>query len=116
MLLKSKYLKGESQDKALYRKLLIDAEHAFSKVDSFSEMPNAVADIIKGIDVCKILDLKRKNSQLVKQQIIKSDTFKLLISSNDTEFALIFNFEKQEERENLKKYLISKDIFPMVLW
>lgn len=116
MLLKSKYLKGESVDKAVFREVLIDAEHAFSNLDSFSEMPNAVVDIIKSIDVSKMLDLKRKNSQLVKQQIIKSDTFNLHISSNDTEFALIFKFEKHEERENLKKYLISKAIFPMVLW
>lgn len=68
------------------------------------------------IDVRKIIGLKKKNSQLVKQQIIKSDTFNLVISSNDTEFALIFKFEKHEERESFKKYLISKAIFPMVLW
>lgn len=116
MLLKSKYLIGESVDKAVFRKVLIDAEHAFSNLDSFSEMPNTVVDIIKSIDVSKILDLKRKNSQLLKQQIIKSDIFNLVISSNNTEFALIFKFDKNEERENLKQYLISKAIFPMVLW
>ena len=116
MLLKSKYLIGESVDKAVFGKVLIDAEHAFSNVDSFSEMPNEVVDIIKRIDVCKILSLKKKNSQLVKQQIIKSDTFSLVISSNDTEFALIFKFEKHKERERFKKYLISKAIFPLVLW
>lgn len=46
----------------------------------------------------------------------KIEKLNLLISSNDTEFALIFKFEKKEERENLKQYLISKAIFPMVLW
>lgn len=116
MLLKSKYLKGELVDKAVFREVLIDAEHAFSNLDSFSEMPNTVVDIIKSIDVSKILDLKRKNSQLLKQQIIKSDIFNLVISLNNTEFALIFKFDKNEERENLKQYLISKAIFPMVLW
>lgn len=112
MLLKSKYLKGELVDKAVFREVLIDAEHAFSNLDSFSEMPNTVVDIIKSIDVSKILDLKKKNSQLLKQQIIKSDIFNLVISSNNTEFALIFKFDKNEERENLKQYLISKAFFP----
>lgn len=116
MLLKRKYLNGEDIDKAVFRKLLIDAEHAFSNLDSFSEMPNAVAEIIKSVDVNKMLDCKRNNSKLAKQQIFANDKFKLVSSPNDTEFALILKFEKYEERENLKKYLILNAIFPMVLW
>jgi hypothetical protein len=116
MLLKTKYLNGEPIDKAEFRMLLIHAENAFSNLDSFSEMPNTIAEIIKNVDVCKILDWKKRNIQFVKQQIIENDKFKLVSSSNDTEYALILKFEKYEDREKLKQFLISKAIFPTVLW
>src|SRR5690606_547650 len=116
MLLKKKYLEGNFKEKEIFRALLINAEHSFENPDTFSILPQSVKGYLLGLDVTKIIEVKRQNSVLAKKAIHKTTKFELLISDGNNEYALIFKFNNTEQRELLKKKLILHKIYPMVLW
>lgn len=116
MFLKKEYLEGKIKEKDTFRSLLIEAEHSFENLKTYSSLPMLVEEYFLGLDISKIITSKKNNSVLAKDKIKSNSNFELLTCDSDTEYALILRFNNVEDREELKKYLIKNKIFPMVLW
>lgn len=116
MLLKKKYLDGNFKDKSIFRKLLIDAENSFENKNIFASLPSLIENYFLDLDIDKIIKEKQSNNILVKQNLKPNTKFTLLSNNENTEFALILKFELSQHRDELRSHLISKQIYPMVLW
>ena len=116
MFLKKKYLEGSFKEKQVFRELFINAEISFENSQTFTSLPSLIENYFSELDIVKIIDKKKKNSNLAKENLIVHSNFSLLSNSLNTEFALILKFESAEQKDELKSYLISKQIYPMVLW
>lgn len=116
MVLKRKYLEREFAQKDVFRELLIHSESQFALKETNVLLPTIIKELLFSFDFKKIYFQKQKNSRFIKQFIQTNDLFEVITNDNDLEFAFIMNFETQEERDSLRNYLISKDIYPIVLW
>lgn len=116
MVLKKKYLDGSFKEKQVFRELLINAETSFENNHTFTSLPSLIEKYFFELETEKIISVKKKNSFLAKENLIVNSNFSLLTNNFNTEFALILKFESNEHRDELKSYLISKQIYPMVLW
>jgi len=116
MVLKKKYLEGTFKEKEVFRDLLMNAETSFENSQTFTSLPLLLENYFFELEIAKIIDIKKKNSNLAKENLIAHSSFSLLSNSLNTEFSLILKFESVEQRDELKNYLISKQIYPMVLW
>jgi hypothetical protein len=59
---------------------------------------------------------KEHNSKLIIPKIEKNDFFSILSHEDFTPFGLLLIFKNRSELVSLKKYLISKSIYPAELW
>lgn len=116
MVLKKKYLEGKIKEKDIFRNLLIEAEHSFENLKTYTSLPLLVKEFFSELNISKIISSKKHNSLLAKKQIRSNAKFDLLTSNSDSEYAIILKFHNTEEREELRKYLIKHNIYPMVLW
>ncbi len=116
MVLKKKYLEGKIKEKDIFRNLLIEAEHSFENLKTYTSLPLLVKEFFSELNIYKIISSKKHNSLLAKKQIRSNAKFDLLTSNSDSEYAIILKFHNTEEREELRKYLIKHNIYPMVLW
>lgn len=116
MLLKSRYLRGEMQEKDVFRNLLIEAEHSFENLETFVSLSCAVKEYMSGLDIQGMISSKKQNALLIKDLLEESTSFDILTAPEATEYALILKFTDIQSRDNLKKYLIRNSIYPFVLW
>lgn len=116
MLLKKKYLEGSFTGKEIFRNLLTSAEQSFENHKTFTSLPFLATKYLLGLNVHKIMEAKKSNSAFAKESIKENAKFELLTSTSNSEYALILKFDVVEERNKLKKHLISRNIYPMVLW
>lgn len=116
MVLKKKYLEGTFKEKEVFRDLLMNAETSFENSQTFTSLPLLLENYFFELEIAKIIDIKKKNSNLAKENLISHSSFSLLSNSLNTEFGLILKFESPEQRDELKIYLVSKQIYPMILW
>lgn len=116
MFLKKKYLSGSFKDKETFRQLLITAENSFENCKTFGRLPLMIESYFSDLDIDKIIKAKQSNSILAKQNLKSNSKFKLLSNNENTEFALILWFESPQCRDELRSYLITKQIYPMILW
>jgi len=116
MVLKKKYLDGSFKEKQVFRELFINTETSFEHNHTFTSLPSLIEKYFFELETEKIISVKKKNSFLAKENLIVNSNFSLLTNNFNTEFALILKFESNEQRDELKSYLISKQIYPMVLW
>src|SRR5690606_8544524 len=91
-------------------------ETSFENNQTFASLPSLIEKYFFELDTKKIISVKKNNSLLVKENLIMNSNFALLSNSLNTEFALILKFKSNKQRDELKSYLISKQIYPMVLW
>ncbi|MDF2932673.1 MAG: hypothetical protein K0R36_2004 [Chryseobacterium sp.] len=116
MFLKKKYLEGNFSEKEIFRDLLISAEHSFENIETNSALPFIVKEYLLELDISKIIECKKNNIFIMKNTIKETPKFELLTGNSGLEYSLILKFTDTEEREKLKKYLITHNIYPMVLW
>lgn len=115
MYLKSSYLKGETNNKIQFRELFMETEEDFKDPTLDGVIPSFVKQMVYSVDVNKILLAKEKNCLGASKALIKSDKF-LIHTNQGKEFSLILEFLNEQTKEQLKTFLISKNIYPFTLW
>lgn len=117
MHLKEEYLKGETVDKNVFRKLFVEAENDFENEFTNASIPDCAKAILFQIDVEKILKYKYDN---VKTALIAlKDTKEITVNFESNKydvFGLCLECKTPIHRDQLKNHLILNKIFPAVLW
>lgn len=116
MKLKDLYLKGQFKEKEVFRNYLINAEHEFEDINTFSSMPDTNKEILEKLNVSKIGETKRYNLIYIKNLISNNKVFEICDNEENSSFALILNFQNSELRDDLRNHLINHKVFPFVLW
>ncbi|WP_347375004.1 hypothetical protein [Aequorivita sp. Q41] len=116
MYLKNQFLKGTFANKDFFRKLYASTEENFTHNFAYSSLPNSAKDYLNSLLVQEIFDAKKKNLSLAKSLLQQNDSFELMSSKDNTDFALTLKFNDSEIRDSFKSYLINHNIFPIVLW
>lgn len=117
MYLKKLYLEGNlNLPKSVFRELLVSSEESFEHLETISSLPKVVKGELENLDIAKIISIKQNNIKYAKKILVKSSKYSLLTSEYNSDFALIFLFEKSFERDKLKTFLIENNIYPIVLW
>jgi len=116
MYLKKAYLEGKVQNKEFYRNLLSEAEKSFADISTFGSMPRFVVDYLCSLNVTQTIEAKRLNSAKLKKLLRKSSYFDVVSAEDNSEFALVLKFVDKSSRDDLRERLISKSIFPIILW
>lgn len=116
MYLKSLYLKGNFKDKNIFRELYIQAEENFESVETNSKLPNIIQSQLFSLNPEGLIHATRKNFQILKSKIQASEKIKILKTESETEMGLILQCETNYLRDEIRKCLIGKMIYPAVLW
>ena len=116
MVLKKDYLEGLIQEKEIWRAQMIDVETKFDDEFTKSGMPEVVQTIFSGLNIKAILEAKKRNLKEAVYLFKKNKLNDLLAVTNENAHGLLLVVASSREREQLKQYLISKNIFPAVLW
>jgi hypothetical protein len=117
MFLKNEYLYNRLENKSIFRKLLTEAEEKFDQDFTNSLMPGVARVILSKLDINKILLAKNKNLKLALNLLKKNAEIIINFHSNSSNaFGLILEMKSLEIRDKLKSFLISRSIFPAILW
>ena len=115
MQLKARYLTGEDVEKATFRAGFVDTEEYFDRaevcaVDAESQ------EFLRSFDVRDWYNRKWENWKLLCD--IKKDSVRVLRPENRGcyPFSLILVFTSVYDRDNVRKALIEKQIYPAILW
>lgn len=116
MYLKSLYLQGQFDNKDVFRNLYSTTEEKFANDFAFSDLPNLVRDYLDTLLISKIIKAKKDNLSLAKSLMKTNNSFELISSKENNDFALTMQFDTHRVRNAFRKYLIEHNIFPIVLW
>ena len=116
MYLKSLYLKGNFKEKNIFRELYIQAEENFESIETNSRLPNIIQSQLFSLNPEGLIHTTRKNFQILKSKIHASEKIKILQTEAETEMGLILQCETNYLRNEIRKCLIGKMIYPAVLW
>lgn len=113
MEMKAAYLNGELKDKEAFRKRYIDTEewldHAgLSLIDERSK------DYIGQLDINAWMGAKRRN-WIMLRQLVKADVVTVEDESCNP-FSFIILAESEEKRNEIRKRLIERSVYPAILW
>jgi hypothetical protein len=116
MFLKKKYLEGALVTKDLFRTLFVEVEKDFEANYTNAKMPNIAQSILFQLDIGKILEAKRNNLKFALESL--SDCKELIVNLDLKKEALglILECNSGVERNELRLFLIQKNIFPAILW
>ena len=116
MFLKREYLEGRVHEKEIWRGQFIDAEKRFQQEFTTSEMPAITQTIFSRLNIKRILDEKKKNLNNAFSSLKKNKLNELIVYTTENALGLFLMMPSSNQRERLKAYLISKNIFPAILW
>ncbi len=117
MFLKREYLEGRFQQKEVFRNQFIEAEKKFGEEFTNGRMPGIVKVIFSELNIERILDAKKRNLKLAFPLLEKSSRIVYHTGlANENALGLLLQLPSFQAREKLKAFLISKNIFPAVLW
>lgn len=117
MHLKTEYLEGRLDQKDLFRSHFIEAEKQFGEKFTNTFMPQLVELILNKTDIDKVFNSKRENLKLVLSLLKKNERVIYNFNSTDDKaLGLILQLKSFNDREKLKAHLISKRIYPAILW
>ncbi|MFD1062561.1 hypothetical protein ACFQ1Q_04825 [Winogradskyella litorisediminis] len=116
MHLKTMYLENKFSDKPFFRTLFLDAEVDFESSLANAINPELSNAIINGLNISKILKVKKDNLKLILDQLVVDENFTILNTYANLGFGLVLKAKTQKQRNNLKDYLIKNLIFPAILW
>ena len=117
MFFKREYLEGRFQQKEIFRNQFIEAEKKFEEEFTNSEMPGIAKAIFSQLNIEGILEAKKKNLKLAFS-LLKENSKVIYHTAlaNENALGLLLKLTSFQDRERLKAFLISKNIFPAVLW
>lgn len=112
---KALYLDDKIQDKSEFRAELMSTEEQFDSMN-VSGPDSITADYIERFDLNHWYLRKRENWSILKD--IETDAFRVLEpeNSNCNPFSLTLLFNDEEQRNHYRQTLISKDVYPAILW
>lgn len=116
MFLKKLYLQKKNITKDLFRDQLIGAEEMFNDHRTIAALPHFVKSEYEQIEIGTLIQRKKDNLAHAKSILQASDKFSLLTSVSNTDYALILKFSDSSIRDEFRKRIIERNIFPMVLW
>ena len=117
MFLKSLYLKGEWDDKELFRKLYSDGEDKFEKQFTNTVMPEIAQSVLFSIESVALLQKKSINIHAALKNIKQSKELEINIQSPKFNvFGIILKCKDLETRNKLRAHLVQNRIYPAVLW
>jgi len=116
MLLKKQYLEGTFADKDLFRSLFIESENAFELKFTNSSIPEVAKSILFQLDINKILEAKKNNVKTALELLKDIADVKFNNGNSDCSFGLLVECNSKQQRDALKLFLISRKIFPAILW
>ncbi len=116
MYLKKRYLEGLSNDKDTFREIFIESEENLEGKLKSAKIPKTAKVLLQNLDITQILKAKKENiNQALSNLKIDKD---LVLNSQKTRLGagLVLQLKSKKNRDELKSYLISKKIYPAVLW
>ena len=113
MRMKAAYLNGEQKNKDAFRKKFIDTEGWFDCAE-ISAIDDNSRNYIEKLDINLWQGAKLKNWKILHREM----KTKPLSAENDscTPFSCILLAESHDAREQLRKRLIARSIYPAILW
>ncbi len=119
MLLKSRYLAGESIEKAVYRELLVDGERRIGHGVPGSMSPVARA-LLDALPIAEARDARRANHARATGALASISAIRLLLPGSGAEdvvpFAATIVLPSARHREELRAALVAERIYGAVLW
>lgn len=114
MRMKLKYLNGEKIDKNIYRKIYIETEEYFGKMQP-CHISSLDMEYVTKLDINAWYKVKKNNWNTLKLAL---DGLCILIPEDDfsNPFSLILLFNDSEERNRVRANLINRKIYPAILW
>lgn len=115
MELKSKYLKGENVDKALFRVKFVNTEEFFDMAPVCS-LDKRSKEYLQSFNIMEWYHKKLENWELLKD--IKKDGVRIMRPENMGcyPFSLVLLFDDFSERNRVRKALIEHHVYPAILW
>lgn len=115
MRLKARYLAEENVEKAAFRAGFVDTEEYFDRAEVCA-LDFGSQKFLKSFDVRDWYNRKWENWKLLCN--IKKDGFRVLQPENRGcyPFSLVLLFTSVNDRDNVRKALIDKQIYPAILW
>ncbi len=113
MQLKADYLNSKFHQKDYFRSLYIQTEQQIESL-SISGIDSKTLQIIEQLDMQKWLNTKTKNWQIACSYLEKL----LYVGGNVniTPFSIVITCDSEVDRDNLKQYLVQRNIYPAILW
>lgn len=117
MRLKEQYLHGNHIEKTEFLNLFRKTEETFDSLE-ISRISDISFQIVKDIDIFTWYDLKRENWHFLKENLEMGDYVEILLPENseDTPFSIILKFKSAEIRDKVRRNLISRAVYPAILW
>ena len=112
---KACYLEGKSIEKETFRKLYLETEPWFDQAEP-SALDNRSKSFIQEMDINAWQNAKRRNWNLLKQQVRTSGSILTVEDDSCTPFSFVILAESNIKREEWRKQLISQCVYPAVLW
>lgn len=115
MQLKRDYLQNNDDNKNEFRELYIETENAFEKLP-ISDLTEECKEYLSSFNIERWY--KQKISNWRKLSHIKSNLIQILLPENKfcNLFSFIFLLKSENEREQVRQYLIQNKLYPVVLW
>ena len=113
MQLKADYLNATYHQKDHFRSLYIETEQQIDFLE-ISGIDSRTLQIIEQLDIQKWLNAKTNNWQVAYNYLEK-----LLYAGSNVNiapFSIVIKCNSEADRDNFKKYLVQKNIYPAILW
>lgn len=117
MNLKQNYINGEDICKNEFLSIFNETEEKFDKLP-ISSISDASFKVVKSLDIKEWYDEKHKNWNFLREKLSEYNLVEILTPENekDCPFSLILRFENSDMRNDVRKALIAKSVYPAILW
>ena len=115
MSLKADYLAGKNPDKSAFRQLYLETEDAFSRLPPCA-MSELNRQLFLSLDARAFDERKKSNWQRLVARLNPGVQFLSPESPQDTPFSLVLAFPTISRRDEVKRRLVGKCVYPAVLW
>ncbi len=115
MKLKADYLNDRFHQKGLFRSLYIETEQQIESL-GLSGLDLKTLYILEQLDLQKWLNVKKTNWQIAFDLLEKYNILYVGDVEHRMPFSVVVKCNSQEERDNLKKHLVQRNIYPAILW
>jgi hypothetical protein len=117
MLMKKMYLTDGSILKDDFRNLFLESEHLFKKHDTIGRMASFISVLLNRISLKELRHQRIINYNELHNLISKKKMlWPMQVKQHDCPFTLVLQFYSTADRDQFRKYLVSKKIYPAVLW